>query len=165
MEPSQLYVLHHNGRVVAAGSLNRDIKSYVLSDFQLNLSLLRVRFWDAWTTIPPVFHCLPHPYALNTFWSSVTSADSLFCGLYLSLVVPAIFFWNYFSPGFGGSFMAPSPSPVTPAQNNLLQPNFEGSFGTTPSTSSSSSFDPFRWAVIFQIFFLFVLFLNAHLRV
>ncbi|XP_059745659.1 clathrin coat assembly protein AP180 isoform X8 [Bos indicus] len=44
--------------------------------------------------------------------------------------------------GFGGSFMAPSPSPVTPAQNNLLQPNFEAAFGTTPSTSSSSSFDP-----------------------
>uniref|UniRef100_A0A5F9CC11 Clathrin coat assembly protein AP180 n=1 Tax=Oryctolagus cuniculus TaxID=9986 RepID=A0A5F9CC11_RABIT len=45
--------------------------------------------------------------------------------------------------GFGGSFMAPSPSPVTPAQNNLLQPNFEAAFGTTPSAaSSSSSFDP-----------------------
>ncbi|KAF6365376.1 synaptosome associated protein 91 [Rhinolophus ferrumequinum] len=44
--------------------------------------------------------------------------------------------------GFGGSFMAPSPSPVTPAPNNLLQPNFEAAFGTTPSTSSSSSFDP-----------------------
>uniref|UniRef100_A0A2K5LFJ3 Synaptosome associated protein 91 n=1 Tax=Cercocebus atys TaxID=9531 RepID=A0A2K5LFJ3_CERAT len=44
--------------------------------------------------------------------------------------------------GFGGSFMAPSPSPVTSAQNNLLQPNFEAAFGTTPSTSSSSSFDP-----------------------
>uniref|UniRef100_A0A8C0X957 Clathrin coat assembly protein AP180 n=1 Tax=Castor canadensis TaxID=51338 RepID=A0A8C0X957_CASCN len=44
--------------------------------------------------------------------------------------------------GFGGSFMAPSSSPVTPAQNNLLQPNFEAAFGTTPSTSSSSSFDP-----------------------
>ncbi|XP_027783981.1 clathrin coat assembly protein AP180 [Marmota flaviventris] len=44
--------------------------------------------------------------------------------------------------GFGGSFMAPSPSPVTPAQNNLLQPNFEAAFGTTPSTSGSSSFDP-----------------------
>ncbi|XP_004408022.1 PREDICTED: clathrin coat assembly protein AP180 isoform X3 [Odobenus rosmarus divergens] len=44
--------------------------------------------------------------------------------------------------GFGASFMAPSPSPVTPAQNNLLQPNFEAAFGTTPSTSSSSSFDP-----------------------
>ncbi|XP_066867327.1 clathrin coat assembly protein AP180 isoform X7 [Kogia breviceps] len=44
--------------------------------------------------------------------------------------------------GFGGSFMAPSPSPVTPAQSNLLQPNFEAAFGTTPSTSSSSSFDP-----------------------
>ncbi|XP_072498814.1 clathrin coat assembly protein AP180 isoform X7 [Notamacropus eugenii] len=44
--------------------------------------------------------------------------------------------------GFGGSFIAPSPSPVTPAQNNLLQPNFEAAFGTAPSTTSSSSFDP-----------------------
>ncbi|XP_052043663.1 clathrin coat assembly protein AP180 isoform X3 [Apodemus sylvaticus] len=44
--------------------------------------------------------------------------------------------------GFGGSFMAPSTTPVTPAQNNLLQPNFEAAFGTTPSTSSGSSFDP-----------------------
>ncbi|XP_012887741.1 PREDICTED: clathrin coat assembly protein AP180 isoform X2 [Dipodomys ordii] len=44
--------------------------------------------------------------------------------------------------GFGGSFLAPSPSPVTPAQNNLLQPNFEAAFGSTPATSSSSSFDP-----------------------
>lgn len=61
-----------------------------------------------------------------------------------------------------GSFMAPSPSPVTPAQNNLLQPNFEAAFfGTTPSTSSSSSFDSSGEAVIFQIFFLFVLFLKC----
>ncbi|XP_044530012.1 clathrin coat assembly protein AP180 isoform X29 [Gracilinanus agilis] len=44
--------------------------------------------------------------------------------------------------GFGGSFIAPSPSPVTPAQNNLLQPNFEAAFGSSPSTTSSSSFDP-----------------------
>ncbi|XP_038616915.1 clathrin coat assembly protein AP180 isoform X2 [Tachyglossus aculeatus] len=44
--------------------------------------------------------------------------------------------------GFGGSFIAPSPSPVTPAQNNLLQPNFEAAFGTSPSTTGSSSFDP-----------------------
>ncbi|XP_068921178.1 clathrin coat assembly protein AP180 [Petaurus breviceps papuanus] len=44
--------------------------------------------------------------------------------------------------GFGGTFIAPSPSPVTPAQNNLLQPNFEAAFGTSPSTTSSSSFDP-----------------------
>ncbi|XP_031202097.1 clathrin coat assembly protein AP180 isoform X7 [Mastomys coucha] len=44
--------------------------------------------------------------------------------------------------GFGGSFMAPSTTPVTPAQNNLLQPSFEAAFGTTPSTSSGSSFDP-----------------------
>uniref|UniRef100_A0A6I8PJ35 Clathrin coat assembly protein AP180 n=1 Tax=Ornithorhynchus anatinus TaxID=9258 RepID=A0A6I8PJ35_ORNAN len=44
--------------------------------------------------------------------------------------------------GFGGSFIAPSPSPVTPAQNNLLQPNFEAAFGASPSTTGSSSFDP-----------------------
>ncbi|KAM6186075.1 clathrin coat assembly protein AP180 isoform 18-T18 [Rhynchocyon petersi] len=43
--------------------------------------------------------------------------------------------------GFGGTFMTPSPAPVTTAQNNLLQPNFEAAFGTTPTTSSSSSFD------------------------
>nr|XP_025041015.1 clathrin coat assembly protein AP180 isoform X3 [Pelodiscus sinensis] len=42
--------------------------------------------------------------------------------------------------GFGGSFIAPSPSPspVTPAQTTLLQPNFEAAFGTSPSTGSSS---------------------------
>ncbi|XP_065444206.1 clathrin coat assembly protein AP180 isoform X17 [Chrysemys picta bellii] len=45
--------------------------------------------------------------------------------------------------GFGGSFIAPSPSPspVTPAQATLLQPNFEAAFGTSPS-SGGSSFDP-----------------------
>uniref|UniRef100_A0A8C8SL77 Clathrin coat assembly protein AP180 n=2 Tax=Testudines TaxID=8459 RepID=A0A8C8SL77_9SAUR len=45
--------------------------------------------------------------------------------------------------GFGGSFIAPSPSasPVTPAQTSLLQPNFEAAFGTSPSTGGSS-FDP-----------------------
>ncbi|XP_043398527.1 clathrin coat assembly protein AP180 isoform X16 [Chelonia mydas] len=45
--------------------------------------------------------------------------------------------------GFGGSFIAPSPSPspVTPAQTTLLQPNFEAAFGTSPSTGGSS-FDP-----------------------
>ncbi|XP_065258116.1 clathrin coat assembly protein AP180 isoform X25 [Emys orbicularis] len=45
--------------------------------------------------------------------------------------------------GFGGSFIAPSPSPspVTPAQATLLQPNFEAAFGTSPSTGGSS-FDP-----------------------
>uniref|UniRef100_A0A8C3IEX5 Clathrin coat assembly protein AP180 n=1 Tax=Chrysemys picta bellii TaxID=8478 RepID=A0A8C3IEX5_CHRPI len=44
---------------------------------------------------------------------------------------------------FGGSFIAPSPSPspVTPAQATLLQPNFEAAFGTSPS-SGGSSFDP-----------------------
>ncbi|XP_032999230.1 clathrin coat assembly protein AP180 isoform X15 [Lacerta agilis] len=47
--------------------------------------------------------------------------------------------------GFGGSFIAPSPSPspVTPAQANILQPNFEAAFGAAPSPSpGSSSFDP-----------------------
>nr|XP_034965374.1 clathrin coat assembly protein AP180 isoform X12 [Zootoca vivipara] len=47
--------------------------------------------------------------------------------------------------GFGGSFIAPSPSPspVTPAQANILQPNFEAAFGASPSPSpGSSSFDP-----------------------
>ncbi|XP_044278073.1 clathrin coat assembly protein AP180 isoform X11 [Varanus komodoensis] len=47
--------------------------------------------------------------------------------------------------GFGGSFIAPSPSPspVTPAQANILQPNFEAAFGASPSPSpAGSSFDP-----------------------
>ncbi|KAM6467051.1 clathrin coat assembly protein AP180 isoform 12-T17 [Liasis olivaceus] len=47
--------------------------------------------------------------------------------------------------GFGGSFIAPSPSPspITPAQANILQPNFEAAFGASPSPSpGGSSFDP-----------------------
>ncbi|XP_026702211.1 clathrin coat assembly protein AP180 isoform X14 [Athene cunicularia] len=42
--------------------------------------------------------------------------------------------------GFGGSFIAPSPSPspVTPAQTSLLQPNFDAAFGTTTPTTGSS---------------------------
>ncbi|XP_070589244.1 clathrin coat assembly protein AP180 isoform X2 [Erythrolamprus reginae] len=47
--------------------------------------------------------------------------------------------------GFGGSFIAPSPSPspITPAQATILQPNFEAAFGSAPSPSpASSSFDP-----------------------
>uniref|UniRef100_A0A8C5WU71 Synaptosome associated protein 91 n=1 Tax=Laticauda laticaudata TaxID=8630 RepID=A0A8C5WU71_LATLA len=46
--------------------------------------------------------------------------------------------------GFGGSFIAPSPSPspITPAQANILQPNFEAAFGAAPSPSpAGSSFD------------------------
>ncbi|XP_069075013.1 clathrin coat assembly protein AP180-like [Pleurodeles waltl] len=43
--------------------------------------------------------------------------------------------------GFGGSFMAPSAAPITPAQNNVLQTNFYADFGATPSTGGSS-FDP-----------------------
>lgn len=50
--------------------------------------------------------------------------------------------------------MAPSTTPVTPAQNNLLQPNFEAAFGTTPSTSSSSSFDPSGESPVLQTLFL-----------
>ncbi|XP_071597555.1 clathrin coat assembly protein AP180 isoform X20 [Heliangelus exortis] len=44
--------------------------------------------------------------------------------------------------GFGGSFIAPSPSPspVTPAQTSLLQPNFDAAFGTT-APAAGSSFD------------------------
>ncbi|KAM7026820.1 clathrin coat assembly protein AP180 isoform 22-T22 [Passerculus sandwichensis] len=42
--------------------------------------------------------------------------------------------------GFGGSFIAPSPSPspVTPAQTGLLQPNFDAAFGTAAPTAGSS---------------------------
>ncbi|XP_069091698.1 clathrin coat assembly protein AP180 isoform X1 [Pleurodeles waltl] len=43
--------------------------------------------------------------------------------------------------GFGGSFMAPSAAPITPAQNNVLQTNFDAAFGATPATGGSS-FDP-----------------------
>ncbi|XP_053316055.1 clathrin coat assembly protein AP180 isoform X2 [Spea bombifrons] len=49
--------------------------------------------------------------------------------------------------GFGGSFIAPSPAPITPAQNNLIQPNFDAAFGagqpaaTAAAASSGSSFD------------------------
>lgn len=60
--------------------------------------------------------------------------------------------------------MAPSPSPVTPAQNNLLQPNFEAAFGTTPSTSSGSSFDPSGETVIFNILFICSDYKIHHLR-
>ncbi|XP_039190420.1 clathrin coat assembly protein AP180 isoform X21 [Crotalus tigris] len=47
--------------------------------------------------------------------------------------------------GFGGSFIAPSPSPspITPAQANILQPNFEAAFGAAPTPApAGSSFDP-----------------------
>ncbi|XP_044278071.1 clathrin coat assembly protein AP180 isoform X10 [Varanus komodoensis] len=57
-------------------------------------------------------------------------------------VAPSI---DLFGTGFGGSFIAPSPSPspVTPAQANILQPNFEAAFGASPSPSpAGSSFDP-----------------------
>nr|XP_005995053.1 PREDICTED: clathrin coat assembly protein AP180 isoform X8 [Latimeria chalumnae] len=42
--------------------------------------------------------------------------------------------------GFGAAFMAPPAAPITPAQNSLLQPNFEAAFGTAPA-SGGSSFD------------------------
>uniref|UniRef100_A0A8C3IGW9 Clathrin coat assembly protein AP180 n=1 Tax=Chrysemys picta bellii TaxID=8478 RepID=A0A8C3IGW9_CHRPI len=52
-------------------------------------------------------------------------------------------YFSFLTTCFGGSFIAPSPSPspVTPAQATLLQPNFEAAFGTSPS-SGGSSFDP-----------------------
>lgn len=53
--------------------------------------------------------------------------------------------------------MAPSTTPVTPAQNNLLQPSFEAAFGTTPSTSSGSSFDPSGEALAVPTLFLFLI--------
>uniref|UniRef100_A0A6I8SQC6 Clathrin coat assembly protein AP180 n=1 Tax=Xenopus tropicalis TaxID=8364 RepID=A0A6I8SQC6_XENTR len=43
--------------------------------------------------------------------------------------------------GFGGSFMAPSPTPITPAQNNLIQPSFDAAFVTSQPAASASSFD------------------------
>uniref|UniRef100_A0A8C0VEK3 Clathrin coat assembly protein AP180 n=1 Tax=Cyanistes caeruleus TaxID=156563 RepID=A0A8C0VEK3_CYACU len=47
---------------------------------------------------------------------------------------------DLFGTGFGGSFISPSPSPspVTPAQTGLLQPNFDAAFGTTAPTTGSS---------------------------
>ncbi|KAM8952657.1 clathrin coat assembly protein AP180 isoform 1-T1 [Pelodytes ibericus] len=41
--------------------------------------------------------------------------------------------------GFGGSFMAPSPTPITPAQNNLIQPNFDAAFGAGQPAASGGS--------------------------
>ncbi|XP_041418983.1 clathrin coat assembly protein AP180 isoform X10 [Xenopus laevis] len=43
--------------------------------------------------------------------------------------------------GFGGSFMAPSPTPITPAQNNLVQPSFDAAFGASQPAAPASSFD------------------------
>ncbi|XP_063299125.1 clathrin coat assembly protein AP180 isoform X13 [Pelobates fuscus] len=45
--------------------------------------------------------------------------------------------------GFGGSFMAPSPTPITPAQNNLIQPSFDAAFGAAQPavTGGGSTFD------------------------
>lgn len=91
-----------------------------------------------------------HLPAFNSFQSSITFSDSVFMAFTRVYLFLLTFFWNFFLLGFGGSFMAPSPSPVTPAQNNLLQPNFEAAFGTTPSTSSSSSFDPSGETVVFK---------------
>ncbi|KAG8582120.1 hypothetical protein GDO81_007926 [Engystomops pustulosus] len=56
--------------------------------------------------------------------------------------------------GFGGSFISPSPTPIAPAQNTLIQPGFDATFGasqpitaTAPApaaatTASSGTFDP-----------------------
>ncbi|CAH2249268.1 clathrin coat assembly AP180 isoform X1 [Pelobates cultripes] len=45
--------------------------------------------------------------------------------------------------GFGGSFMAPSPTPITPAQNNIIQPSFDAAFGAAQPavTGGGSTFD------------------------
>ncbi|XP_053566463.1 clathrin coat assembly protein AP180 [Bombina bombina] len=49
--------------------------------------------------------------------------------------------------GFGGAFMATSSSPITPAQNNIIQPTFETAFGanqpttTTAAATGGSTFD------------------------
>jgi hypothetical protein len=98
-------------------------------------------------------------YAFTSFWFSITFPDSVFMTFMHFKLVLLMFIWNYVFSGFGGSFMAPSSSPVTPAQNNLLQPNFEAAFGTTPSTSSSSSFDPSGEALIISNI-LFICFNN-----
>uniref|UniRef100_A0A8C0EN91 Clathrin coat assembly protein AP180 n=1 Tax=Bubo bubo TaxID=30461 RepID=A0A8C0EN91_BUBBB len=67
----------------------------------------------------------------------------LFGGGYFSFLTTSEF--NHFisitfALCFGGSFIAPSPSPspVTPAQTSLLQPNFDAAFGTTTPTTGSS---------------------------
>ncbi|KAG8444826.1 hypothetical protein GDO86_009834 [Hymenochirus boettgeri] len=46
--------------------------------------------------------------------------------------------------GFGGSFMSPSPTPITPAQNNLVPSNFDANLGasqTAAPAAPTSSFD------------------------
>ncbi|MEE6523251.1 hypothetical protein FKM82_022061 [Ascaphus truei] len=37
--------------------------------------------------------------------------------------------------------MTPSPTPITPAQNNLIQPNFEAAFASGQSAAGGNSFD------------------------
>ncbi|XP_054554977.1 clathrin coat assembly protein AP180 isoform X5 [Talpa occidentalis] len=97
------------------------------------------------STAPPVPATAPSPApavaaatAATTAATTTAAATTATTSATTTTAPPALDIFG----GFGGSFMAPSPSPVTPAQNNLLQPNFEAAFGTTPSTSSSSSFDP-----------------------
>ncbi|XP_026582560.1 clathrin coat assembly protein AP180 isoform X2 [Pseudonaja textilis] len=73
-------------------------------------------------------------FGTDTFSSSITGASP---GPENSLTGDLL-------SGFGGSFIAPSPSPspITPAQANILQPNFEAAFGAAPSPSpAGGSFD------------------------
>lgn len=38
--------------------------------------------------------------------------------------------------GFGGSFISPTPAPIAPAQNNLIQTGFDAAFGASQSAPS-----------------------------
>lgn len=40
--------------------------------------------------------------------------------------------------GFGGSFISPTPAPITPAQNNLIQTGFDAAFGASQPASAPS---------------------------
>ncbi|XP_040205975.1 clathrin coat assembly protein AP180 isoform X16 [Rana temporaria] len=40
--------------------------------------------------------------------------------------------------GFGGSFISPTPAPIAPAQNNLIQSGFDAAFGASQPASASS---------------------------
>ncbi|KAG9493682.1 hypothetical protein GDO78_001520 [Eleutherodactylus coqui] len=41
--------------------------------------------------------------------------------------------------GFGGSFISPSPAPITPAQNTLIQPGFDAAFGASQPIAPTAS--------------------------
>ncbi|KAJ6665786.1 hypothetical protein lerEdw1_001258 [Lerista edwardsae] len=80
----------------------------------------------------------PEPQPASQAASSSSASADLLAGERQALK-------SLFNLGFGGSFIAPtpSPSPATPAQANILQPNFEAAFGAAPSPSpASGSFDP-----------------------